>query len=233
MTKIIKEEFEQLGFLKINDGSFYGNTQLGTLCDEFNRLSSIDNDLFTYEIEVPIYSGSDKQASSPTHNDLEDYEEKISYEECEKIYAEAVILINNILVRLIDVTVEQWLDLKYGNHMTMDVNVKKENEDVPWLHEKQWMDNGVWKEPTPVEHYCKPFNYKSGYSEWPTCSWINDGHYNGGNLPRAYIVGNSLRYQDFERYDALEDGELKEEALKNKAIMEGLIDKDDESSKEG
>ncbi|GKB38953.1 hypothetical protein Tco_0883895 [Tanacetum coccineum] len=291
MTKVIKEEFEQLGFLEINDGSLDGNTQLGTLCDEFNRLSSIDNDLFTYEIEVPIYSGSDKQASSPTHNDLEDYEEKISYEECEKIYAEAVIFINNILVRLIDVTVEQWLDLKYGNHMTMDVNVKKEcevaeifrietnvfdfetptcrafkefnyllqidldvldkdiegfktykdykddwiyewNKDVTWVHKKPWMDNGVWKEPTFVKHYCKPFNYKSGCSEWLTYSWMNDGYFNGGNFPRAYVVGNSLRYQDFKRYDALEDGELKEEALKKKAIMEGLIDKDDESSKE-
>ncbi|GJU15826.1 hypothetical protein Tco_1143792 [Tanacetum coccineum] len=48
----------------------------------------------------------------------------MSYEECEKIYAEAVILINKRLVRLIDVTVEQWLDLKYRNHKTMDNNVK-------------------------------------------------------------------------------------------------------------
>ncbi|GJR13286.1 hypothetical protein Tco_0795938 [Tanacetum coccineum] len=126
MTKVIKEEFEKLRFLEINNGSFAGNTQLGTLCDEFNRLSSIDNDLFTYEIEVPKSFGSNKQAGSLTHNDLGDYEDKISYEECEKIYVEAVIFNNNRLVRLIDVTVEQWLDLKYGNHMTMDVNVKKE-----------------------------------------------------------------------------------------------------------
>ncbi|GJR67070.1 hypothetical protein Tco_0013136 [Tanacetum coccineum] len=49
----------------------------------------------------------------------------MSYKECEKIYAEAVILIEKRLVRLIDVTVEQWLDLKYGNHKTMDKNIKK------------------------------------------------------------------------------------------------------------
>ncbi|GKC81114.1 hypothetical protein Tco_1136831 [Tanacetum coccineum] len=268
----------------------------------------------------------------------------MSYEECEKIYVEAVIFINNRLVRLIDVTVEQWLDLKYGNHMTMDVNVKKEvistwlirsykmqfeeyleikkqrdtcvcdvdmeydpsnlvfanwiaskfhnhldmdwytknalwiywargddefelfddepsdpNDEnlmdecevdeifrvetnvfdfetptyVPWVHEKPWIDNGVWKDRTPVEHYCKPFNYKSGCSEWPTCSRMNDGYCNGGNLPGAYIVGNLLRYEDLEWYEPLEDGKLKEEALMNKAIMEGLIDEDDESSKEG
>ncbi|GKD30716.1 hypothetical protein Tco_1241494 [Tanacetum coccineum] len=84
-----------------------------------------------------------------------------------------------------------------------------------------------------VKHYCKPFNYKSGCLEWLTCSWREDGYCNGGNLPRTYIVGNSLHYQDLECYEALEDGELKEEALKNKAIMEGIIEEDDESSNEG
>nr|GEX71213.1 hypothetical protein [Tanacetum cinerariifolium] len=52
------------------------------------------------------------------------------------------------------------------------------------------------------------------------------------NLPGTYIIGNSLHYQDYEWYEALEDGELKEEALRNKAIMEGIIDDDDESSYE-
>ncbi|GJU56826.1 hypothetical protein Tco_1234592 [Tanacetum coccineum] len=79
-------------------------------------------------------------------------------------------------------------------------------------------------------HCCKPFNYKSGYSEWAACSWKEDGYCNGENLLGAYIVGNTLRYQDLEWYDALKDSELKEEALRNKAFMEGLINKDDESS---
>ncbi|GKC71024.1 hypothetical protein Tco_1116907 [Tanacetum coccineum] len=76
------------------------------------------------------------------------------------------------------------------------------NEDVPWAHERPWMDNGVWEEPTPVRHH-------------------------------SYIVGNTLRYQNLEWYKALKDSKLKEEALKNKAIMEGIIDEDDESSNEG
>ncbi|GKC03539.1 hypothetical protein Tco_0995149, partial [Tanacetum coccineum] len=70
------------------------------------------------------------------------------------------------------------------------------NKDVPWVHEKLWTDDGAWKEPTHVKHYCKPLNYKSGCSEWPTCSWKNDGYCNRGNLLGAYIVGNSLYYQD-------------------------------------
>ncbi|GJZ71677.1 hypothetical protein Tco_0635528 [Tanacetum coccineum] len=49
----------------------------------------------------------------------------------------------------------------------------------------------------------------------------------------AYIVGNSLYYQDLKWYEALEDGELKEEALKHKAIVEGIIEEDDESINEG
>ncbi|GJR81564.1 hypothetical protein Tco_0152349 [Tanacetum coccineum] len=65
--------------------------------------------------------------------------------------------------------------------------------------------------------------------EWPTYSWREDGYCNGGNLPGACHIGNSLHYQDLEWYEALEDNELKDEALRNKAIMEGLIN-DDESS---
>ncbi|GKE66775.1 hypothetical protein Tco_1520936, partial [Tanacetum coccineum] len=56
-----------------------------------------------------------------------------------------------------------------------------------------------------------------------------DGYCNGGNFPEAYHIGNSLHYQDLEWYEALEDSELKDKALRNKAIMEGLIS-DDESS---
>ncbi|GKE58962.1 hypothetical protein Tco_1498147, partial [Tanacetum coccineum] len=79
------------------------------------------------------------------------------------------------------------------------------NENVPWVYDKPWLDNGIWKEPKP------------------------DGYCNGGNSLDAYVIGNSLHYQDLEWYEALEDSELKDEALRNKAIMEGLIS-DDESS---
>ncbi|GKE87238.1 hypothetical protein Tco_1564713 [Tanacetum coccineum] len=103
------------------------------------------------------------------------------------------------------------------------------NENVPWVYDKPWLDNGIWKETKPVKHTCKPFNYKTRCSEWKTCSWREDGYYNRGNLPRAYHIGNSLHYQDLEWYEALEDSELKDKVLRNKAIMDGLIN-DDESS---
>ncbi|GJY51816.1 hypothetical protein Tco_0442663 [Tanacetum coccineum] len=63
--------------------------------------------------------------------------------------------------------------------------------------------------------------------------WKDDGYCKGGNLPGAYIVGNILCYQDLEWYEASRDSKLKEEALKNKAIMERIINNDDESSNKG
>ncbi|GJT09971.1 hypothetical protein Tco_0857013 [Tanacetum coccineum] len=104
---------------------------------------------------------------------------------------------------------------------------------ISLVHEKPCIDVGVWTEPTPIVHCCKPFNYKNGCSEWPTCSWREDGYCNGGNLPGAYIVGNTLCYQYLEWYDALKDSKLKEEALRNKAIIEGLINANVESNDEG
>nr|GEW61431.1 hypothetical protein [Tanacetum cinerariifolium] len=49
-------------------------------------------------------------------------------------------------------------------------------------------------------------------------------------LPETYIIGNQLHYQDLEWYEALEDYELKEQALRNKAIMEGFINEGDDES---
>ncbi|GJT99658.1 hypothetical protein Tco_1109997 [Tanacetum coccineum] len=106
--------------------------------------------------------------------------------------------------------------------------IYESNKDIPWVDEKPWTDVGVWTEPKPVKHTCKPFNFKNGCLKWPTCSWREDGYCNGGNLPGAYHIGNSLHYQDLEWCEALKDSKLKDEALRNKAIIEGLIN-DDES----
>ncbi|GKC16433.1 hypothetical protein Tco_1013215, partial [Tanacetum coccineum] len=62
--------------------------------------------------------------------------------------------------------------------------------------------------------------------------WREDGYCNGANFPGAYHIGNSLHYQDLEWYEALEDSKLKDEALRNKAIMKGSIS-DDESCNDG
>ncbi|GJU86436.1 hypothetical protein Tco_1293982 [Tanacetum coccineum] len=51
--KVIKEESEGLGLPKINDDLFTYDTPLGTDFDEFNLLSGMDDDLFTYKVKIP------------------------------------------------------------------------------------------------------------------------------------------------------------------------------------
>ncbi|GJY04476.1 hypothetical protein Tco_0370416 [Tanacetum coccineum] len=107
------------------------------------------------------------------------------------------------------------------------------NKDIPWVDEKSYGLTWSFGQNEACHHTCKPFNYKTVCSEWPTCIWMNDGYCNGGNLLRTFIIENQLHYQDYEWYKALEDSELKDKALRNKAIMEGSIkDDDDESSYE-
>ncbi|GKA18380.1 hypothetical protein Tco_0698295 [Tanacetum coccineum] len=103
--------------------------------NEFNRLSGRDDDLFTYEVKIPklsYYPCVEQQMDDLDNGNLDVYEGKLCYDECEKMYAEAVIFVNKRLVRLIDVTVEQWIDLKYGDH-TMVSNEVKESMIAKWL----------------------------------------------------------------------------------------------------
>ncbi|GKB08326.1 hypothetical protein Tco_0836610, partial [Tanacetum coccineum] len=52
MTKVIKVEFNKLESLKISDVSLTCNTSLEIFNEEFNLMSRMDDDLFTYEGEI-------------------------------------------------------------------------------------------------------------------------------------------------------------------------------------
>nr|GEV55819.1 hypothetical protein [Tanacetum cinerariifolium] len=95
-----------------------------------------------------------------------------------------------------------------------------DSDDEDKVFEIFRIDTNVFDFKTPACKAFKEFNY---------LFWKDDGYCNGGNFPRAYIVGNILRYQGLKCYEALEDPKLKDEALKNKAIVEGMIADDDES----
>ncbi|GJT36652.1 hypothetical protein Tco_0927071 [Tanacetum coccineum] len=331
-------ETEVLNLLKISDDLFSCETPLGMTFKEFKRLSSINDDLFSYEVKIPkpTYAPCVEQQTDCRSRDFESYQWKISYKECEKIYAEAVILIDKRLVRLIDVTVEKMLDLKYGDHKTMDENVKKGviatwliksykrqfedyleikkqrdtyrkepnleynpsnlsrgddeveltneeisnyEEDVPRevsemaeifkietdlfdfetplcktfkkfncsLKEETYLfarrtegfrphgeikNNWInmWKKVTPwirdevpyeeIDHICEPFRFKDGKTKWPTCNWNDDRFCNGGELPGMIRLRFMTYFQDYEWYNNLIDGNLKKEALRQKAIYE-------------
>ncbi|GJR22551.1 hypothetical protein Tco_0971078 [Tanacetum coccineum] len=126
--KVIKEGSEKLGLLKIDDDSFACNSPLGIIFDEFNQLSEMDDDLFTYEVEIlglPTIPCDEKERDNSNDGDLCVYKPRVCYDENDGIYAEAVIFVNKRLVSLMDVTVEQWLDLMYGDHMKVDIKIKE------------------------------------------------------------------------------------------------------------
>ncbi|GKE92303.1 hypothetical protein Tco_1573398, partial [Tanacetum coccineum] len=52
MTKVIKGEFEKLEDLKVKDVSLTCDTSLEVFNNEFNQLSGMDDDLFTYEVKI-------------------------------------------------------------------------------------------------------------------------------------------------------------------------------------
>ncbi|GJT75820.1 hypothetical protein Tco_1042545 [Tanacetum coccineum] len=227
MTKVINGEFEKLESLKISDVLLTCNTSLEIFNEEFNRMSRMDDDLFTYEVEIT------KVTNIPYEDEVaKNFRIETNVFDFETPLCRAFKEFNYLLQIDADVLTNDIEGFKtYEDYK--DDWIYEWNKDVPWVHEKPWMDDEAWKEPALVEHFCEPFNFKNGCLEWPTCSWRDDGYCNRGNLLGAYIVGNTLHYQDFKWYEALKDGKLKEEALKNKAIMEGIIeDEDNESSNE-
>ncbi|GJT10685.1 hypothetical protein Tco_0857727 [Tanacetum coccineum] len=287
MTKVIKGEFEKIKDVKVEDVSLTYDTSLEVFNNEVNRLSGMDDDLFTYKVEVaniPCDSKIDDDSEHEADDDMgydpsdvaftewlgskffnykmmDHYTKKALWiywirgdDEVELTDEESsddmdeVAKVFRIDTNLFDFETPMCKAFKEFNYLlqidpdllTKDIEgfktyeeykndwIYEWNKDIPWVDEKPWNNAGVWTKPTPVKHTCKPFNYKTGCSEWPTCSWKNDGYCNGGNLPGTYIIGNQLHYQDLEWYKALEDSELKDEALRNKAIIEGFIKEDDD-----
>ncbi|GJU95989.1 copia protein [Tanacetum coccineum] len=184
MTKVIKGKFKKLESVKISDVSLTCNTSLEIFNKEFNRMSRMEDDLFTYKVKIAEARGYDE----------------------------------------VELTDEESFD-------------PEDEDEVAKIFR---IETNVFDFETPLYRDFKEFNYllhidpdKNGCLEWTTCSWKDDGYCNEGSLPGAYIDGSTLRYQDLEWYEALKDSTLKEEALKNKAIMEGMIGEDDESSNKG
>nr|GEX52633.1 hypothetical protein [Tanacetum cinerariifolium] len=213
MIKVIKGEFEKLESIKISDVSLTCNTSLEIFNEEFNRMNRMEDDLFSYEDEIAKVTNipcdlkkeddSKQQMSHESDNDIE-------YGPSDVEFTKWAFKEFHYLLKIdLDVLTKDIDGFKTYEEYKDDC-IYECNKDVPWVHEIPWTKN-----------------------RWYTCSWKEDEYCNGGNLPIAYIIGNTLRYQDLEWYEALNDGKIKEEALKNKAIMDGMIDEDDKSSNEG
>ncbi|GJU52562.1 hypothetical protein Tco_1226276 [Tanacetum coccineum] len=291
MTKVSKGEFEKIKDIKVEDDSLAYDSPLEVFNCEVSRLSKMDDDLFTYEVEISnipcdlrVDDDSEHEADDMgldpsnitftewlgskffnykiidhytikalwiywirgddevelTNEEFSDNDDEIAevfrintniFDYKTPIYS-AFNEFNYLLKVDPDLLTKDIIGFKtYDDYK--DDWIYEWNKDVPWVDEKPWTDTGVWTKPKPVIHTYKPFNYKTGYSKWPTCSWMDDGYCNRGNLPETFIIENQLHYQDYVWYEALEDSKLKDEALRNKAIMDGFIKDDgDESSYE-
>ncbi|GJT35142.1 hypothetical protein Tco_0925561 [Tanacetum coccineum] len=88
--------------------------------DEVFNLLRIDDDLFNCDTPLGEIFDEFRRLT------------RVCYDENEQIYAEAVIIINKRLVRLIGVTVEHWLNLKFRDHKKIDKEVMEEVVNT-WL----------------------------------------------------------------------------------------------------
>ncbi|GJT36286.1 hypothetical protein Tco_0926705 [Tanacetum coccineum] len=73
MTKVIKGEFEKIMDIKVEDVSLTCDTQLEVFNNEVNRLSRMDDDLFTYEVKVaniPCDSKMDDDSEHEADDDM-------------------------------------------------------------------------------------------------------------------------------------------------------------------
>ncbi|GJR19000.1 hypothetical protein Tco_0967527 [Tanacetum coccineum] len=127
--KVIKKEPKVLWMFETEDDLFTYDTPLRMTFNEFNRLSGMNDDLFTYEVGIPGLScpphGEQQCDDLGNYHDLDVFEPQVCYDKNEGIYAKAVIFVNKRLVRLMDVTIEQWLDLMYGDHRIVDQKIKE------------------------------------------------------------------------------------------------------------
>ncbi|GJR54584.1 hypothetical protein Tco_1405105 [Tanacetum coccineum] len=155
MTKVIKEEFEKNKDVKVEDVSLIYDTPLEIFNMEVSRLSRIDNDLFTYEVEVVNIPYNSK-----INDDSEDEaDDDMGYDSS-------------------DVAFIEWLRSKFFNYKTMGQYTIKalwiyyirgddkveptdeessDNEDQ--IAEVFRIDNNVFDYETPICSAFNEFNY--------------------------------------------------------------------------
>nr|GFB21087.1 hypothetical protein [Tanacetum cinerariifolium] len=208
----------------IDGDLFTSDTPIGKIFNEFGRLSGMDDDLFTYEVKIPklsYFPSVEQQMDDLNNRKLDVYERKVCYDECKKIYDEALIFINKKLVRFIDVTVELWLDLKYDDHMMVS-NEIYESVIATWLirsYKRQLEECMEIKKQKENRH-----------AKWPTCNWKKEKYCNGGDLPGVIQIRDEIYFESYEWYENPKDGELKDEALNCKAMREESMNVEEESS---
>nr|GFA36839.1 C2 calcium/lipid-binding domain, CaLB [Tanacetum cinerariifolium] len=155
ITKVIKGEFEKLKDLKVEDVLLTCDTSLKEFNNEFNQMSRMHDDLFTYEIEVANIPYDSKKD--------DDSEQRMSHESDDDMGYDPS-----------DVAFIEWLGSKKINYETMDQYTKKalwiywiRGDDEVELTDEEFsnnkddvvevfrIDNNIFNFETPI---CKAFN---------------------------------------------------------------------------
>ncbi|GKC58776.1 hypothetical protein Tco_1086374 [Tanacetum coccineum] len=97
MTKVIKGEFEKINDVMVEDVWLTCDTSLEVFNNEVSRLSGMDEDLFTYEVEVANISCNSSMDDDSEH----EADNKMGYDPSDAAFTE-------------------WLGLKIFNYKTMN-----------------------------------------------------------------------------------------------------------------
>ncbi|GJZ74080.1 hypothetical protein Tco_0638226 [Tanacetum coccineum] len=140
----------------------------------------MNDDLFTYEVRILglSYSPHGEQQCDDLgkYDDLDVYEPRVCYDENERIYAEDVIFVNKRLVKLMDVTIKQWLNLMYDDHRVVDDKIKDEVIS-------KWF----------IQRYKKQFNeYMEIKKEWMIHGIDADMEYDLSNVDFAKLIASKF-----------------------------------------
>ncbi|GJS53686.1 hypothetical protein Tco_0627048 [Tanacetum coccineum] len=172
----------------------------------------MDDDLFTYEVEV---------ANIPCHSNMDDDSEHEADDDMG--YDPS------------DVAFTEWLGSKFFNYKTMDHYTMKAlwiywirgDDEVELTNEESSDDMDEVAEVFRID--TNLFDYETPILQRMIGLWNGQGRTMGQKEKPWTNEEFGPTHCNYEWYEALEDSELKDNALKNKAIMEGLIS-DDESS---
>ncbi|GJZ11213.1 VIER F-box protein 2 [Tanacetum coccineum] len=159
MTKVIKREFEKIEDLTAKDVLLTCDTSLEVLNDEICRLRKMDDDLFTYEVEV---------TNIPCDSNMDDdLERRVSHEADDDMGYDPS-----------DVAFTEWLGLKFLNYKTMDhftmkalwiywirgddevkLNDEESSDDEDEVAKVFRIDTNIFNFETPMFKAFKEFNY--------------------------------------------------------------------------
>ncbi|GKD71549.1 hypothetical protein Tco_1325639, partial [Tanacetum coccineum] len=113
--------------------------------------------------------------------------------------------------------------------------ISSDNDPVNWLFEAS--NNSNVADVHPDKLFRKSESFSSNLlrererSEWFRRKCVRKGKGCQFGQGTNESGNDSSEIKDYEWYEALEDSELKDEALRNKTIMEGFINEDDDESR--